>query len=264
MVAKASTATRATVRTVIRTPRSQRGRRGALARPGRGARGMPGDVGAYGTPGSGRVGTCWPGVYCPAPCWPSAPGPGDQASGAAGTVGVSAHPPSPAGTPAVMTATPLVSRPCTAAVTRHPVPLIDNECTFAGSARGHGSGRPVPARPPLPCWYPQMLVSGTWCASGWASVVAGHEVHGKPSRCAKVIGVRMGGRDVAQFGSALDWGSRGRRFKSGRPDQKVQVRRGSGFAPGPLFDHREPIGEPPQSHVFVADVAAMRLFEAAA
>jgi hypothetical protein len=39
----------------------------------------------------------------------------------------------------------------------------------------------------------------------------------------------MGGRDVAQFGSALDWGSRGRRFKSGRPDQKVQVRRGFGF-----------------------------------
>src|SRR6266567_212384 len=28
----------------------------------------------------------------------------------------------------------------------------------------------------------------------------------------------MGGRDVVQFGSALDWGSRGRRFKSGRPD----------------------------------------------
>ena len=25
-------------------------------------------------------------------------------------------------------------------------------------------------------------------------------------------------RDVAQFGSALDWGSRGRRFESGRPD----------------------------------------------
>src|SRR6266851_966183 len=58
----------------------------------------------------------------------------------------------------------------------------------------------------------------------------------------------MGGRDVAQFGSALDWGSRGRRFKSGRPDQKVQVRRGSGFSLGPLFDLREPIGEPPQSH----------------
>ncbi len=27
-----------------------------------------------------------------------------------------------------------------------------------------------------------------------------------------------GGRDVAQLGSALDWGSRGRRFKSCRPD----------------------------------------------
>ena len=65
----------------------------------------------------------------------------------------------------------------------------------------------------------------------------------------------MGGRDVAQFGSALDWGSRGRRFKSGRPDQKFQVRRGSGFSLGPLFDLREPIGEPPQSHVLVADVS---------
>jgi hypothetical protein len=28
-------------------------------------------------------------------------------------------------------------------------------------------------------------------------------------------------RDVAQSGSALDWGSRGRRFKSGRPDQRL-------------------------------------------
>jgi hypothetical protein len=41
-----------------------------------------------------------------------------------------------------------------------------------------------------------------------------------------------------------DWGSRGRRFKSGRPDQKVQVRRGTRFRSGPLFDLREPIGEP--------------------
>jgi hypothetical protein len=40
------------------------------------------------------------------------------------------------------------------------------------------------------------------------------------------------------------WGSRGRRFKSGRPDQKVQVRRGTGFLLGPLSDLREPIGEP--------------------
>jgi hypothetical protein len=32
-------------------------------------------------------------------------------------------------------------------------------------------------------------------------------------------------RDVAQFGSALDWGSRGRGFKSRRPDQNLPVRR---------------------------------------
>src|SRR5215813_770659 len=41
---------------------------------------------------------------------------------------------------------------------------------------------------------------------------------GAGARCAIVIGSVMDGRDVAQFGSALDWGSRGRRFKSGRPD----------------------------------------------
>ena len=45
------------------------------------------------------------------------------------------------------------------------------------------------------------------------------------SRCAIVIGSVMDGRDVAQFGSALDWGSRGRRFKSGRPDQEVPGQR---------------------------------------
>ncbi len=32
-------------------------------------------------------------------------------------------------------------------------------------------------------------------------------------------------RDVAQLGSALDWGSRGRRFKSCRPDGKALMRR---------------------------------------
>ncbi len=32
---------------------------------------------------------------------------------------------------------------------------------------------------------------------------------------------RPGGRDVAQLGSALDWGSRGRRFKSCHPDGAV-------------------------------------------
>ncbi len=35
-------------------------------------------------------------------------------------------------------------------------------------------------------------------------------------------------RDVAQFGSALDWGSRGRRFESGRPDGNEALT--SGFA----------------------------------
>ena len=37
-------------------------------------------------------------------------------------------------------------------------------------------------------------------------------------------------RAVAQLGSALDWGSRGRRFKSCQPDVKAQVR--VGFSPG--------------------------------
>jgi hypothetical protein len=36
---------------------------------------------------------------------------------------------------------------------------------------------------------------------------------------------------VAQFGSALEWGSRGRRFKSSHPDQKNKVTTG-------LFSHR--------------------------
>src|SRR5689334_15744921 len=38
-------------------------------------------------------------------------------------------------------------------------------------------------------------------------------------------------RDVAQFGSALDWGSRGRRFESGRPDRVDQAR--FKIVPGP-------------------------------
>jgi hypothetical protein len=34
-----------------------------------------------------------------------------------------------------------------------------------------------------------------------------------------------GCRDVAQLGSALDWGSRGRRFKSCRPDRVKRIQR---------------------------------------
>src|SRR5262249_22365317 len=64
-------------------------------------------------------------------------------------------------------------------------------------------------------------------------------------RCAIVIGSVMDGRDVAQFGSALDWGSRGRRFKSGRPDPKTQGREVRGVQTGPSPDLREPLREPP-------------------
>jgi hypothetical protein len=48
----------------------------------------------------------------------------------------------------------------------------------------------------------------------------------------------MDGRDVAQFGSALDWGSRGRRFKSGRPDQGLPAQKGFRVltrSPFPIF-----------------------------
>jgi hypothetical protein len=45
-----------------------------------------------------------------------------------------------------------------------------------------------------------------------------HQRHEVMLRCAIVVRSVADGRDVAQFGSALDWGSRGRRFKSGRPD----------------------------------------------
>ena len=40
-------------------------------------------------------------------------------------------------------------------------------------------------------------------------------------RIGELSGLRLGHRDVAQLGSALDWGSRGRRFKSCHPDWKV-------------------------------------------
>src|SRR3954452_15540824 len=45
----------------------------------------------------------------------------------------------------------------------------------------------------------------------------------RPARCDKVLALvgchRRGLRAVAQLGSALDWGSRGRRFKSCQPDR---------------------------------------------
>src|SRR5699024_9871210 len=42
-------------------------------------------------------------------------------------------------------------------------------------------------------------------------------------------------RDVAQFGSALDWGSRGRGFKSRRPDTEAAVQRGVHHSVGPFL-----------------------------
>ena len=56
------------------------------------------------------------------------------------------------------------------------------------------------------------------------------------SRCAIVVGSVMDGRDVAQFGSALDWGSRGRRFKSGRPDAGQGLDPESWVRPGDHVD----------------------------
>ena len=38
-------------------------------------------------------------------------------------------------------------------------------------------------------------------------------------------------RAVAQLGSALDWGSRGRGFESRQPDKKTPARQGFSFAP---------------------------------
>ena len=69
---------------------------------------------------------------------------------------------------------------------------------------------------PFPSGNPTIAVSpevpgspGLPCTGVWREAAA---------CCAIVVGSVMDGRDVAQFGSALDWGSRGRRFKSGRPD----------------------------------------------
>jgi DNA-binding CsgD family transcriptional regulator len=51
-----------------------------------------------------------------------------------------------------------------------------------------------------------------------------------PGTALSSLGSVMDGRDVAQFGSALDWGSRGRRFKSGRPDAAQRL--------VPIFEYR--------------------------
>src|SRR6266508_4247062 len=59
----------------------------------------------------------------------------------------------------------------------------------------------------------------------------GRRVPGRAGRCYAVPAA--GQRDVAQLGSALDWGSRGRGFESRRPDS-VRVSAGQRLA-GALF-----------------------------
>ena len=56
-------------------------------------------------------------------------------------------------------------------------------------------------------------------------------------RCDRVVAARHD-RDVAQLGSALDWGSRGRRFKSCRPDRSWTRSRTTVTASGRSLERR--------------------------
>ena len=81
-------------------------------------------------------------------------------------------------------------------------------------------GRRCPARScPGPCRSPGARVPGAHSRATRSTARATWRE--AAPRCAIVIGSVMDGRDVAQFGSALDWGSRGRRFKSCRPDGEI-------------------------------------------
>src|SRR5690606_13004828 len=71
-----------------------------------------------------------------------------------------------------------------------------------------------------------------------------------PARSARGKPRSDGHRDVAQLGSALDWGSRGRRFKSCRPDSEGSSRtevRGGPFscAPAGPAPPAQSTGQPP-------------------
>ena len=102
--------------------------------------------------------------------------------------------------------------------------LSDDGQALAGDGRGAVGGRwPPSARRGLRRRY------GSRAGSRSPTVPRG--IATRPDRCGartdhsprrrggRPIGCR-GDRDVAQLGSALDWGSRGRRFKSCRPDRK--------------------------------------------
>ena len=118
---------------------------------------------------------------------------------------------------------------------RHPGrhPAADGSCCSpAGSSRRatDGSSSAGCARSSASPVRPIEISCG--CARSASAPRDGHGA--RPRSCARgKVCVRcaarrwQGSRDVAQLGSALDWGSRGRRFKSCRPD-----REGTQLVPG--------------------------------
>ncbi len=92
-------------------------------------------------------------------------------------------------------------------------------CTTAGmpcAAAGIPGNTPVTdAAPGVSPMIPAMVRAGGGLVSPRSRGVRGS------GRIVELSGLRLGLRDVAQLGSALDWGSRGRRFKSCHPDRKV-------------------------------------------
>ena len=84
--------------------------------------------------------------------------------------------------------------------------------TGGSSSAGCGRSSASPARP-----------SGSRCACGRSAAARAERPHRRRATLGAVGSIRpvWGSRDVAQLGSALDWGSRGRRFKSCRPDGEI-------------------------------------------
>src|ERR1700758_1096566 len=84
--------------------------------------------------------------------------------------------------------------------------------------------------------HPESTVNARSAQSNARQGVAGWRLdYGRLSTCA---GGLTGDRAVAQFGSALDWGSSGRRFKSCQPDTRKPALTSTGagfdcFGPSP-------------------------------
>ena len=85
-----------------------------------------------------------------------------------------------------------------------------------------------------------MIASRSWgsvCLDFFAGTR--RTIVGPVTLCYYLYSVLMHRRAVAQFGSALDWGSRGRGFKSRRPDQIAMIPRSKALelfvVPGPLI-----------------------------